>query len=173
MSKKLVALNIDSQPVIERLRKLPDPKPASVKTVSKLMSALEADNRAIAETDSVALLNVTGLSADETDQLQKKKMKKKIRTKLCSLSYTRKPGRLGQVAQRAFQPPNRVERSTGNQVALLEKSEKATRLVLKRFAKPGKSQPKDQICESDRFIGTRKPRHLFSGKRGIGKTSHR
>lgn len=27
--------------------------------------------------------------------------------------------------------------------------------------------------EADRFIGTKMPRHLFSGKRGIGKTDHR
>jgi len=27
--------------------------------------------------------------------------------------------------------------------------------------------------EADRFIGNRKPKHLFSGKRGIGKTSRR
>lgn len=27
--------------------------------------------------------------------------------------------------------------------------------------------------EGDRFIGTKKPKHLFSGKRGIGKTDRR
>lgn len=27
--------------------------------------------------------------------------------------------------------------------------------------------------EADRFIGTKKPKHLFSGKRGIGKTDRR
>jgi len=27
--------------------------------------------------------------------------------------------------------------------------------------------------EGDRFIGTKMPKHLFSGKRGIGKTSRR
>lgn len=27
--------------------------------------------------------------------------------------------------------------------------------------------------EGDRFIGTKKPRHLFAGKRGIGKTDRR
>jgi nucleolar GTP-binding protein len=27
--------------------------------------------------------------------------------------------------------------------------------------------------EADRFIGTRMPKHLFSGKRGIGKADHR
>lgn len=27
--------------------------------------------------------------------------------------------------------------------------------------------------EADRFIGTKKPMHLFSGKRGMGKTDRR
>lgn len=27
--------------------------------------------------------------------------------------------------------------------------------------------------EADRFIGTKKPKHLFSGKRGVGKTDRR
>lgn len=27
--------------------------------------------------------------------------------------------------------------------------------------------------EADRFIGTKKPKHLFAGKRGIGKTDRR
>jgi len=27
--------------------------------------------------------------------------------------------------------------------------------------------------EGDRFIGNKKPKHLFSGKRGIGKTGRR
>lgn len=27
--------------------------------------------------------------------------------------------------------------------------------------------------EADRFIGTKRPRHLFVGKRGIGKTDRR
>lgn len=27
--------------------------------------------------------------------------------------------------------------------------------------------------EGDRFIGTKKPKHLFAGKRGIGKTDRR
>lgn len=27
--------------------------------------------------------------------------------------------------------------------------------------------------EADRFIGTKMPRHLFSGKRGVGKTDRR
>lgn len=27
--------------------------------------------------------------------------------------------------------------------------------------------------EADRFIGTKKPQHLFSGKRGMGKTDRR
>lgn len=27
--------------------------------------------------------------------------------------------------------------------------------------------------EGDRFIGNKKPKHLFSGKRGIGKTDRR
>lgn len=27
--------------------------------------------------------------------------------------------------------------------------------------------------EADRFIGTKKPKHLYAGKRGIGKTDRR
>ena len=37
----------------------------------------------------------------------------------------------------------------------------------KRFGRMGKSG------ESDRHIAVKKPKHLFSGKRGVGKTSRR
>jgi hypothetical protein len=45
--------------------------------------------------------------------------------------------------------------------------DKAHRAITKKVAKKGLKG------EADRFIGTKKPRHLYVGKRGIGKTDRR
>ncbi|XP_075231536.1 nucleolar GTP-binding protein 1-like [Lycorma delicatula] len=47
-------------------------------------------------------------------------------------------------------------------------SNKIARISVKKWPKYNKFS-----CESDRFIGTKKPKHLYCGKRGVGKTTRR
>ena len=50
------------------------------------------------------------------------------------------------------------------------------RKKLKRLAHADISKKVNKYCmkgEADRFIGTKKPKHLYSGKRGVGKTDRR
>ena len=54
----------------------------------------------------------------------------------------------------------------------------ANRASQKCFAPDGRKAQKKYTSEGrkgegDRFIGTKMPRHLFSGKRGVGKTDRR
>jgi nucleolar GTP-binding protein len=49
----------------------------------------------------------------------------------------------------------------------LKLKDKAHRAIRKKVGKMGLKG------EADRFIGTKMPKHLFTGKRGIGKTDRR
>lgn len=48
---------------------------------------------------------------------------------------------------------------------------KATKIAEQAITK--KVKKRGLKGEADRFIGTKMPKHLFSGKRGIGKTQRR
>lgn len=54
------------------------------------------------------------------------------------------------------------------------KDEGQRKKVTRHARKAQRSFTKDgRQGESDRFIGTKMPKHLFSGKRGVGKTDRR
>ncbi|EZG43717.1 nucleolar GTP-binding protein 1 [Gregarina niphandrodes] len=76
-------------------------------------------------------------------------------------------------ARRQLFKPDRKTAVYGTNVERKVELEKDIHRVNKRYTKPKKSQPKDQINEADRFIGAKRPKHLFSGKRTIGKTDRR
>lgn len=106
-------------------------------------------------------------SSDEminTKLLKKKNLFSIARRK--SLGDAKYDGKLRRV--RDALPPNRLKQSIRSEAERLRALKTRSRLLATpRFRKM------HQKGEADRFIGTKKPRHLFSGKRGIGKTDRR
>lgn len=56
-------------------------------------------------------------------------------------------------------------------ISFLQMKNKLKRVAHKAIAKKVKKQ--GLKGEADRFIGVKKPKHLYAGKRGIGKTDRR
>eukprot|EP01054_Gregarina_sp_Poly1_P006231 Gregarina_sp_Poly_1__6230@NODE_32_length_19284_cov_132_623615_g29_i0_p3_GENE_NODE_32_length_19284_cov_132_623615_g29_i0NODE_32_length_19284_cov_132_623615_g29_i0_p3_ORF_typecomplete_len731_score118_62NOG1_N/PF17835_1/1_5e65NOG1/PF06858_14/3_9e26FeoB_N/PF02421_18/2_1e22NOGCT/PF08155_11/3_3e22MMR_HSR1/PF01926_23/3_9e17Ras/PF00071_22/1_9e07RsgA_GTPase/PF03193_16/0_00048RsgA_GTPase/PF03193_16/28AIG1/PF04548_16/6_8e06SRPRB/PF09439_10/1_1e05Arf/PF00025_21/1_7e05MnmE_helical/PF12631_7/4_6e05PduVEutP/PF len=94
--------------------------------------------------------------------------RKKIRT----MSLTRRQDSVGAAARKQSLLPaarNTLQTDDAQRAAELLKARSDA-----RYRKPSKGAPRrDQIHEADRFIGTKMPKHLFSGKRGLGKTDRR
>lgn len=78
-----------------------------------------------------------------------------------SLSVTAR----GKRARSGSRPPGDV--ATPEEKLARFKAEKKLRKAQRNMQKTA------HVTESDRFVGTAKPRHLYSGKRGIGKTDRR
>lgn len=198
MREKLNELGVDPTSALSSVKRVNLDnivKVPTISTVTRLMRALEGGEKRdessamIAEkSDEVMISNVMGVPGGPEKQVigksEKLTMKQRGTKKLSALSLkmkmkksaynlAKKPGSVGVLARRVLFPPDRNTRGLGNNAILMRDSDKKMSLVNRRYVRPTKAQAKDQICESDRFIGTRKPKHLFSGKRGIGKADHR
>lgn len=109
-----------------------------------------------------------------TVMMKKKKMRQVVRSKATLLQLTRTAGALGKKVRKVsgVKKDGLVAAAGGNALTadLLRKSIVRTN---QRYAKPKKSQPKDQVREADRSIFTKKPKHLYSGKSGMGTSAFR
>jgi nucleolar GTP-binding protein len=122
-----------------------------------------------------------GAADEDMTELERKKARRESRSKSRMASLTPKPGSgmkdlkvlsppsplLPYICTRyllIFFPPSFFLFSFLQSVLKVQDMANAARIPFNRMGKRG---------ESDRHIGDKKPKHLFSGKRGIGKTDRR
>ncbi|KAK2587318.1 hypothetical protein KPH14_003037 [Odynerus spinipes] len=138
---------------------------ASTKPVMPRTAAAKLRDRSVSKLKEQ--MEDLGIDMEETENAHFTKTRSRSR----SLSQpARKKMRLESVSQsraRSVSRPARDEMGVKDITMKTKLKNIAHKALKKKIAKKGLKG------EADRFIGTKMPRHLFSGKRGVGKTDRR
>lgn len=138
---------------------------ASTKPVMPRTAAAKTRDRSVAKLKDQ--MEDLGIDMEDTDNAHFTKTRARSR----SLSQpARKRMRLESVSQSRARSSSRPARDEMG-VKDVEMKTKLKNIAHKALKK--KIARKGMKGEGDRFIGTKMPRHLFSGKRGVGKTNRR
>ncbi|XP_066599576.1 nucleolar GTP-binding protein 1 [Prorops nasuta] len=137
---------------------------ASTKPVMPRTAAVKARSRSVTKLRE----QMEELGVDMQDTENANFTKKRSRSRSVSLSAKRmRLESTSQVRGRSVSRPPRDEMGIKDNVMKSKLKNIAHKALKKKVAKKGLKG------EADRFIGTKLPRHLFAGKRGVGKTDRR
>eukprot|EP01053_Blabericola_migrator_P002993 Blabericola_migrator_1__2992@NODE_1867_length_3627_cov_346_757865_g1195_i0_p1_GENE_NODE_1867_length_3627_cov_346_757865_g1195_i0NODE_1867_length_3627_cov_346_757865_g1195_i0_p1_ORF_typecomplete_len725_score144_69NOG1_N/PF17835_1/1_8e66NOG1/PF06858_14/1_7e03NOG1/PF06858_14/8_4e26FeoB_N/PF02421_18/4_5e26NOGCT/PF08155_11/1_5e20MMR_HSR1/PF01926_23/3_7e19GTP_EFTU/PF00009_27/2_3e07AIG1/PF04548_16/7_5e08Ras/PF00071_22/9_8e08Arf/PF00025_21/1_1e07SRPRB/PF09439_10/2_5e06RsgA_GTPase/PF03193_16/5_8e05RsgA_G len=186
---RLESLGIDATGMVARLsgkvREIPDPDAKALSVVDEPVPKPVSENKPSRGRSTVP----RGAADPETSSKSRSRSRRgpnvvntniaaenvevelHARKKLRAMSLTRRRDEVGVRARSTSLA--RTPRGTLLNPASQRLAESMKLRADKRYRTPSKGAPKDQVHESDRFIGTKMPKHLFSGKRGIGKTDRR
>ena len=160
--KRLEELNIEPEDVLQKL-----------KTISTdIDSDYVSDEDDYLMSNSDTELNKEDINVD-VPQISNSDNAQSLQKRIRKFKLARRTGAKGIKTKLDLLPKDRKSKGFKNHPELLAESEKHIKKIQKRFVTPGSNQQKWQSHESDRFIGTMKPKHIFSGKRSNGKTDRR
>ncbi|KAL6259025.1 hypothetical protein P5V15_008947 [Pogonomyrmex californicus] len=136
---------------------------ASTKPVMPRTAAAKTRDRSVAKLKEQ--MEDMGVSVEDTENAHFKKSRARSRSRS---EPARKRMRIESTSRaRSVSKPPRDEMGVKDVVMKTKLKTIAHKALKKKVAKKGLKG------EADRFIGNKMPKHLFSGKRGIGKTSRR
>lgn len=178
IKERLESLGIDPTGVVttvsEKIKPIQDLDRIALESLNKEEEEEDEDESMGASTAStVRRRGRSSTPRDDEKSTTVEKLEQHARKKLRAMSLVRRQDSTGATA-RTSTSLVRTGRSALFTDELQRAGELAKRRADSRYRKPSKGAPrKDQIHEADRFIGTKMPKHLFSGKRGIGKNDRR
>ncbi|KAG5313807.1 NOG1 protein, partial [Acromyrmex insinuator] len=138
---------------------------ASTKPIMPRTAAAKTRDRSVARLKEQ--MEDLGVDMEDTENAHFKRMRGRSRSRSEPARKRMRVESASQSRARSVSRPPRDEMGVKNVEMKMKLRNIAHKTQKKKIAKKGLKG------EGDRFIGTKMPKHLFSGKRGVGKTSRR